>query len=129
MTRKHPRVVLRHTLADEAPWMRQPDFLTPDDALRRVANGSPWVVHWCGAPSASSADDSAARHLAMVREYRRFVGPAERERMVAKAERKGRTHTVLLAERWVSARGTEVIVFVEGGPEPWGWRQDPFTSG
>ncbi len=93
MTRKHPWS--SHTLPRRSV-TPQPDFLTPDDALRRVANGSPWVVHWCGAPSTSSADDSAARHLGKVREYQRFVGPAERERMVAKAERKGRTHTVLL---------------------------------
>lgn len=129
MTRKHPRVVLGRDLADEAPWTRQPQLLTPDDALSRVSRGSPWVVHWCGAPSASSADDNATRHLAQVREYRRFVGPAEQERMVAKAERKGRTRTVMLAELWLSATGSEVVVFIEGGLRPWGGRCDPFTSG
>ena len=89
MTRKHPRVVLRRALADEAPWTRQPELLTPDDALRRVSRGDPWVVHWCGGPSASSADDSAARHLADVREHRHFVGPEEQQRLIAKAERLG----------------------------------------
>jgi hypothetical protein len=129
VTRKHPRVVLRRALAEEAPWTRHLQLLTPDEALRRVSRGSPWVVHWCGGPSASSADDDATRHLAMVREYRRFVGPAEQERLVAKAERKGRTQTVLLAELWLSARGTEVVLFAVGGPWPWTERRDPFTSG
>lgn len=129
MTRKHPRVVLRHDLADEAPWTRQPQMLTPDDALRRVSRGDPWVVHWCGGPSASSADDSAARHLADVREHRHFVGPEEQQRLIAKAEKTRRTQTVVLAELWVSARATEVVVFVEGHPWPWFERPDPFTSG
>ena len=86
-------------------------------------------MHWCGGPSASSADDSAARHLADVREHRHFVGPEEQQRLIAKAERKGRTHTVLLAELWLSARGTEVVLFAEGSPRPLTERGDPFTSG
>ncbi|MCB2176690.1 MAG: hypothetical protein KQH57_12830 [Actinomycetales bacterium] len=129
VTRKHPRVVLRRELAEEAPWTRHPRLLAPDDALARVAHGTPWVVHWCGGPSASSADDGAAQQLAKVRDYGRFVGPTEQERLVAKAEKRRRTHTVLLAESWVSARGTEVIMFAEGGPRPWAGRCDPFTPG
>lgn len=123
------RMLLRTRLAHEGPWTRHDEVLTPGHALALIGDGTPWVVHWCGGRPCSSDDDDAAAQLADVHAYRHFIGPAEQQRLAAKAERKGRTRTVLMAELWTSARGTQVVVFVEGGPRPWGRRLDPFTAG
>jgi hypothetical protein len=56
---------------------------------------------------------------------RHLIEPAERERLFKKAQRKGRTKTVVMAERWVSADRGALIVFYETGPYLLPERDDP----
>lgn len=47
---------------------------------------------------------------------RHLFDPVERERLFKKAQRKGRTKTVVMAERWESADHRAMILFYEDGP-------------
>lgn len=127
MTQRHSAAADHTAPADEAPWTREHDVLEPAEALRRISQGSRWVVHWCCGPSVSSTDAEAAQHLASVRAYRHLIGPDEQRRLRAKAVRKRRGPTVVLVELWVSAAGTEVVAFVEGAPDLLPARESPFA--
>jgi hypothetical protein len=56
---------------------------------------------------------------------RHLIEPAERVRLFKKVQRKGRTKTVVMAERWESADRDALIVFYETGPYLLPERDDP----
>ncbi|KRE42445.1 hypothetical protein [Knoellia sp. Soil729] len=56
---------------------------------------------------------------------RHLIEPAERERLFKKAQRKGRTKTVVMAERWESDDRRAMILFYEDGPYLLPDRDDP----
>lgn len=99
----------------EAPWRRTHEAYGREDALNAVRDGTAWVVHWCGGKVSRSTDsprdDAGLRYAGA-----HLIEPAERERLFAKAQRKGHTKTVIMAERWESSEGKGLIVFYETGP-------------
>lgn len=127
MTRAHTRMALRGQLAGRGPWTRH-GILAPAHARALISDGTPWVVHWCGGASVSSADHDADRALAAISRYHPFVDPPEYDRLTERQRRKGNGPTVIFAERWTAADGTDVIVFVEDAPHGWVGRQDPFSA-
>ena len=83
--------------------------------MSAVEHGTPWAILWCGGGVSRSSDAHPDQDgLAYVRRY--LVEPAERERLFNKARRKGRTKTVVMAERWESADEGPLILFYENGP-------------
>lgn len=97
-------------------WRRVADATEPDAAFAAVEAGAEWVFFWCGGgmTRSSAAEPEVRRALACARAE--AVGPVERKRLAAKAARKGRSRTVVLAESWVNDASTRMIVFYEGGP-------------
>ncbi len=97
-------------------WRRVADAIEPDEAFAVVDAGAEWVFFWCGGGTTRSSgpEPEARRALACARAE--AVGPVERKRLAAKAARKGRSTTVVLAESWVYDAGKRLIVFYEGGP-------------
>jgi len=99
----------------QGQWHRTSAAYGRDAALNEAGAGSAWGFLWCEGkvsrstdePQDSDAVDYARTHL---------IEPAERERLFAKARRKGRTKTVVMAERWEDDRGRPLIVFYETGP-------------
>jgi len=96
-------------------WTRTHEAFGARAALDAVDHGTPWAVLWCaGSVSRSEETRSAARALARVRAS--LIEPAERERLFEKAQRKGRTKTVIMAERWEDQDRKPLILFYETGP-------------
>ncbi len=97
-------------------WRRVADAVEPDEAFAVVDAGAEWVFFWCGGgrTRSSGPESEVRRALACVRAE--AVGPVERKRLAARAARKGRCTTVVLAESWVNGASKRMIVFYEGGP-------------
>ena len=105
-------------------WTRTHEAFGARAALDAVDHGTPWAVLWCaGSVSRSEETRSAARALARVRAS--LIEPAERERLFEKAQRKGRTKTVIMAERWEEAEGSPLVLFYEDGPYLLPEREEP----
>ena len=98
-----------------AQWTRTHDALGVQEALGAVDSGTSWAILWCGGGTSRSGDSPQDQHgVAYVR--RHLIDPAERERLFKKAQRTGRTRTVVMAERWESVDHSAMILFYEGGP-------------
>ncbi|QHT54861.1 hypothetical protein GXP71_01265 [Cellulomonas sp. H30R-01] len=109
-----------------ARWVRTHEAFGARDALGAVDRGMPWVILWCeGGLSRSTDDPPDHAGVSYVRGH--LVEPAERERLFRKAQRKGRTSTVVMAERWESPDEGPLIVFYESGPYLLPDRDDPTT--
>lgn len=107
-----------------AQWTRTHDAVGAQEAISAVDRGTPWAILWCGGGVSRSSDTPVDRNgVAYVR--RHLIEPAERERLFKKAQRKGRTKTVVMAERWESADRDALIVFYETGPYLLPERDDP----
>ena len=96
-------------------WIRTQEAVASSEAIAEIDRGTPWNILWCeGGVSRSSAVpldtdgiDYARRHL---------IDPSKRERLFRKARRKGRTKSVVLAERWEHADTGPLILFYASGP-------------
>jgi hypothetical protein len=104
-------------------WRRLEECAEPSDALLAIDNGADWYFHWCAGAKTKPADATSQSALDYARTH--CIGPPERERLAKKAERKGRTKTVVLAERWEHPSEGALIVFFEDGPYTWPERLDP----
>lgn len=105
-------------------WIRTHNALGVRAALDAVEGGDRWAILWCEG-AVSRSDDSPVDEdgLAYVRKH--LIEPAKRERMLAKAERTGRTKTVVMAERWEEAEGSPLVLFYEDGPYLLPEREEP----
>lgn len=104
----------------ESTWRRTSESYGRDDALGSVARGADWVFLWCVGPVSRSPDEHA---LAYAKSY--LIEPAERVRLYAKAQKKHRFKTVVMAERWDDETGRPLVVFYEGGPSTLPDRSEP----
>lgn len=109
-------------------WVREAALLDPMQAMRLVGAGTPWVLHWCVGGSTRCDASDADRTLSWLRDHARLIDERENERLIAKALRKHKSPTVVLAEHWVSSTtdGQELIVFIETGPGAAPSRTDPY---
>lgn len=107
-----------------AQWTRTHEALGVQEALGAVDSGAPWAILWCAGGTSRSSDAPVNQHgVTYVR--RNLIEPAERERLFKKAQRKGRTKTVVMAERWESFDHRTMILFYEDGPYLLPDRDDP----
>jgi hypothetical protein len=104
-------------------WRRVEECAEPSVALRAIADGAHWYFHWCAGAKTTPEDANSQSALDYARSH--CIGPSERERLAKKAERKGRTKTVVLAERWQHPSEGTLVVFFENGPHTWPERDDP----
>lgn len=107
-----------------AQWTRTHEAVGAQEAIGAVDHGTPWAFLWCGG-GVSRSSDSPVDQNAVAYVRRHLIEPAERERLFKKAQRKGRTKTVVMAERWESADLGALIVFYETGPYLLPERDDP----
>ncbi|GEK22714.1 hypothetical protein CXY01_32340 [Cellulomonas xylanilytica] len=78
-------------------------------------HGATWVFLWCDGRASRSTDEPLDEGaLAYARSH--VIEPAERVRLLAKAQKKHRSRTVVMAERWEDDLGRRLVVFYEGGP-------------
>lgn len=84
------------------------------------------MILWCDGELSRSTDDPPD-HAGVSYVRGHLVEPAERERLSRKAQRKGRTSTVVMAERWERPDEGPLIVFYESGPYLLPDRDDPTT--
>lgn len=109
-------------------WVREAALLDPIQAMRLIGSGTPWVLHWCAGGSTRSDASDADRTFSWLREHARLIDDRENERLLAKALRKHKSPTIVIAEHWVSSTtvGQELIVFIETGPGAATSRTDPY---
>lgn len=108
----------------DGKWHRVSESYGRDDALDSVGRGAAWAFLWCeGAVSRSTDNPSDERALAYARSD--LIEPAERLRLFAKAQKKHRARTVVMAERWEDETGRPFVVFYEGGPYTLPDRSEP----
>jgi hypothetical protein len=106
-------------------WRRESAVAEPSAALAAVEAGTDWVFFWCVGGSTHGLRATPTEMERALAAARDAVSPVEMERLAAKAERKGRTKTVVFAEMWRRADGQQMVVFHEGGPHPLPERQQP----
>lgn len=104
-------------------WRRTSDCLNPDEAFALVEGGASWYFHWCAGSRTKPGD--ATSEQAMTEARLHCVSVQERDRLAAKAERKGRSKTVVMAERWEHPAEGTLVVFLQDGPHAWPDRDDP----
>lgn len=105
---------------EQLPWIRVSDVIEPSQALKHIAAGARWVLHWCAGGSTRDDSPNAGETLAWLERHRWLIGPEECRRQYAIAERKKRSRTVVIAELWSRRHGRKLerlVVFVEGDPE------------
>ena len=107
-----------------AQWIRTHEAYGAKEALADVEQGAAWAIVWCGGGVSRSSDkqvdDQGLRYV-----QSHLIEPAERERLFQKAQRKRRTKTVVMAERWESTGQGLLILFYEAGPYLLPDRDDP----
>ncbi len=106
-------------------WRRTDEAVAVDDAIRAIDSGAAWAVLWCGG-EVSRSTDSPVDDEAVSYARAHVIEPARRKRLQETARRKGRTKTVVMAERWQNDRDHPMIVFYEAGPHLLPERDDPF---
>lgn len=106
-------------------WRRVYEVAEPIDALAAVEAGADWIFFWCAGNPTPAGAPKAQTQYAISHARANAIGAAEVQRLAAKAERKGRTKTVVFAEMWVRSDGQRMVVFCEGAPAPWANRPRP----
>lgn len=98
------------------------ETVDPADVVRLVRDGRvPWVMTWCTGPTWMSDDTDPAVLIDALRGHRRFIGAAERERLIRKAART-RVPTVVFGQLWRVPSGEgPVLVLVEDSPRSPGY--------
>jgi hypothetical protein len=99
------------------------DCAEPEEAFAAIEAGAAWFFHWCAGARTRPNDATSAEAMNVAR--LQCISLAERDRLAEKARRKGRTKTVVMAERWVHPAEGTLIVFIEDAPHAWPQREDP----
>lgn len=96
-----------------AQWSRTHEAYGAREALADVSRGIPWAILWCGGQvSRSGGAENETEALEYVKN--KLVEPAKRERLFGQS--KGRSKTVVMAERWVHDDDGPLVLFYESGP-------------
>ncbi len=116
----------------ERRWTRVAAVEDPERALADAQGGTPWVFVWCGTGNPKTRSWEATegeKKEALQYARRELVDAQERERLMRRAARKGRSRTVVQVERWVDQQGEALLLFWEGGPHVLPERDDPEAVG
>lgn len=86
----------------------------PEEAFAAIKVGANWFFHWCAGARTKPEDVCSEQAMRVARLH--CISVSERDRLAEKARRKGRTKTVVMAERWEHPVEGGLIVFLEDGP-------------
>lgn len=105
-------------------WTRTHDAYGAVSAMSDVGNGTAWAIVWCGGGVSRSTDKTLDESgLLYVRNH--LVEPAERERLLKKAERRAGPRPWSWRNAGIRDDGEPLILFYESGPYLLHDREDP----